>query len=221
MTGVADDSSGSSVRLLAGGISIDYVMSFLVAISSGSTDTSALLSLANDTAKALASGLAAGDFNTAWQAQLSEYGITSDDLFAATSFSVSTSAEVIIPTSSPTPKPTTLGSVNGSSNNKRNIFVSGPYIALWVIIAVIVAGGIAFSIYYFLIVSTPGMYEQKTLDNQTQVINMSIHGHNDIYGDEKPLYDDDDEYEDSGPMKDDSAHSSAFGMTEIAQEQAI
>lgn len=155
---VSDVTASSTIHLLSG-VSINYVVSFEVAQSSGAIDSASLNAIAASASQSLISGIESGQFNSQWQSQLLQYGVTDSNLMAATSFSVSSVPEVIIVTDSPTSrpsksptirpttkptgkpsfKPTKVPTIHTNSSKKTNNFATtGPGIAIWVFIGLLV-----------------------------------------------------------------------------------
>jgi hypothetical protein len=137
--GVADVIDTPSIHLLSTSISIDYVIDITIPLSSGSIDTASLADVANATSKSLSSGLSNGDFNTQWQTQLLEYNVQDTSLFSATSFSVESTVEVIITTTSPTFAPSNTPTKSPHVKSESSVPLNrGYFIAIWVIISLFV-----------------------------------------------------------------------------------
>jgi hypothetical protein len=144
--------SKSQRMLQTPSIVIDYSLAFSIP-NDGATADAIANALAETAKNNLVNGVTSGAFNAAFQAQLAAFGITNPALLTASSTSVTTIVLVIIATYSPTPAPSLAPTTaaGASSNNKdENIYTTGGFIALWVIIGVIVVGGLAFFAYYLL-----------------------------------------------------------------------
>jgi hypothetical protein len=127
-------------------IVIDYSLAFSIPNDGATTD--AIANALAETAKNnLVSGVSSGAFNAAFQAQLAAFGITNPALLTASSTSVTTIVLVIIATYSPTSAPT-LAPVGGSSSKEDDKYTTGGFLALWIILGLLFAGGVGAALYF-------------------------------------------------------------------------